>query len=72
MLPTVTAPVLLVYGDNDALFPPPAGSEQRAQFTGSSDVSLIQLPDTGHAVTLERSFPTLVADVAGWLSARRF
>ena len=72
MLPTVTKPVLLVYGDNDALFPPPAGSEQRAQFAGSSDVSLIELPDTGHAVTLERSASALVADVAGWLSARRF
>ena len=72
MLPTITKPVLLVYGENDALFPPPAGSQQRAQFTGSSDVSLIQLADTGHAVTLERSATTLVADTAGWLSARGF
>src|SRR4051794_22288801 len=30
MLPTVTVPVLLVYGANDALFPPPAGTQQRA------------------------------------------
>ncbi|MFL5909791.1 MAG: alpha/beta fold hydrolase [Gaiellaceae bacterium] len=72
MLPTIAKPVLLGFGENDALFPPPAGSEQRAQFAGSGDVSLIQLPDTGHAVTLERSAPALVADLAGWLSARGF
>src|SRR5437879_5732638 len=35
MVPTITLPVLLVYGANDALFPPPAGTEQEAQFLGS-------------------------------------
>jgi pimeloyl-ACP methyl ester carboxylesterase len=72
MLPTISVPVLLVYGANDALFPPPAGSQQQAQFAGSKDVSLVQIPDTGHAVTLERSAPTLVGDVSQWLAGRGF
>lgn len=72
MLPTVTAPALLVYGANDALFPPPAGQLQQLDFAGSHDVSLTQLADTGHAVTLERSSPQLVDDLSGWLAARGF
>ena len=72
MVPTITVPVLLVLGANDALFPPPAGTEQQAQFLGSSDVSLIQLPNTGHALTLERSAPTFTADISRWLAARGF
>jgi pimeloyl-ACP methyl ester carboxylesterase len=72
MLPTVTVPVLLLYGSNDALFPPPAGTLQQLHFVGGHDVSLIQLADTGHAVTLERSAPLLVADLSSWLAARGF
>jgi pimeloyl-ACP methyl ester carboxylesterase len=72
MLPTVAVPVLLLYGSNDALFPPPAGMLQQLHFVSSHDVSLIQLADTGHAVTLERSAPLLVADVSSWLAARGF
>jgi pimeloyl-ACP methyl ester carboxylesterase len=72
MLPTVTVPVLLLYGSNDALFPPPAGTLQQLHFVSSHDASLIQLADTGHAVTLERSAPLLVADLSSWLAARGF
>jgi pimeloyl-ACP methyl ester carboxylesterase len=72
LLSTIRVPVLLLYGANDALFPPPAGSLERLHLLGSSDVSLDQIPDTGHAVTLERSAPTLVADVSRWLAARGF
>jgi pimeloyl-ACP methyl ester carboxylesterase len=72
MVPTITVPVLLVLGANDALFPPPAGTEQEAQFLGSSDVSLTQLANTGHALTLERSAPTFTADISRWLGARGF
>jgi pimeloyl-ACP methyl ester carboxylesterase len=72
LLPTIHVPVLLVFGANDALFPPPAGILQRLHFLGSKDVTFHQIPDTGHAVTLERSEPTLRADVSGWLAARGF
>jgi pimeloyl-ACP methyl ester carboxylesterase len=70
LLPTIHVPVLLVYGANDALFPPPAGLLQRLHFLGTQDVTLTQIPDTGHAVTLERSHLTLVGDVSAWLGAR--
>jgi hypothetical protein len=51
---------------------PPVGTEQEAQFLGSNDVSLIQLPNPGHALTLERSAPKFTADVSRWLAARVF
>jgi pimeloyl-ACP methyl ester carboxylesterase len=72
LLPTIKVPVLLVFGANDALFPPPAGTLQRLHFLGSRDVTFDQIPNTGHAVTLERSEPTLLADVSAWLAARGF
>jgi pimeloyl-ACP methyl ester carboxylesterase len=72
LLATIRVPVLLLYGADDALFPPPAGTLQRLHFLGTNDVTLTQLPDTGHAVTLERSHLSLVADVSAWLSGRGF
>jgi pimeloyl-ACP methyl ester carboxylesterase len=66
-LKTVTVPVLLVSGANDAVFPPPAGERQKAMFSGSANVSLVTIPDTGHALALERSAPQFRAAVAGWL-----
>jgi pimeloyl-ACP methyl ester carboxylesterase len=66
-LKTVTVPVLLVFGANDALFPPPAGERQKAMFSGSANVSLVSVPDTGHALALERSAPQFRAEVARWL-----
>jgi pimeloyl-ACP methyl ester carboxylesterase len=72
LLATVRVPVLLLWGANDALFPPPAGTLQRLHFLGSRDVTQVQIPDTGHAVTLERSHLTLIADMSAWLGARGF
>ena len=66
-VPAISVPVLLAYGDSDALFPPPAGVQQRKLYTGTRDVTLITLVNTGHAVTLERSAPVLAADTASWL-----
>jgi pimeloyl-ACP methyl ester carboxylesterase len=71
-LPTIKVPVLLAYGDDDALFPPPAGSLQQPRFAGSRDVTATFLPDTGHAVTLERSAPELRKRVGSWLAAHGF
>ena len=50
----------------------PADVAQSALPLASSDVSLIQLPNTGHALTLERSAPTFTADISRWLAARGF
>jgi pimeloyl-ACP methyl ester carboxylesterase len=72
LLATIRVPTLLLYGADDALFPPPAGSLQRLRFTGSRDVTLTVLPHTGHAVTLGRTAPVFVADLSAWLAARGF
>jgi pimeloyl-ACP methyl ester carboxylesterase len=71
-VPTIKVPVLLVFGANDALFPPPAGSLQRLLFSGSSDVRSVLLNNTGHAVTVELSAPTLRDDTCAWLAAHGF
>lgn len=67
----VTAPVLLVYGEQDALWDhPAAGEQQRDRFTGAPSTDLVVVPGAGSAVALERSAPTLRSTVAGWLCAK--
>lgn len=68
-VPTISVPVFLAYGDSDALFPPPAGNQQRMMYRGTRDVTFLSLTNTGHAVTLERSAPILASNMAGWLQA---
>jgi pimeloyl-ACP methyl ester carboxylesterase len=68
-VPTITVPTLLVYGKQDALFPPPAGDLQKQLYLSSHDVTLVTLPGTAHAVTLERTAPVLQATMARWLHA---
>ena len=68
----ITVPVLLVFGEDDAIFPPPDGQRQAALFTGSKDVKLIEVPGSGHALQLGRTAPSVRADVARWLSDHRF
>jgi pimeloyl-ACP methyl ester carboxylesterase len=70
--PTIRVPVLLLLGANDALFPPPDGVLQRLHFIGSKSVTFIQVPDTGHAVTLGRTAPMVFSDISSWLTARGF
>jgi pimeloyl-ACP methyl ester carboxylesterase len=72
LLPLIHVPVLLLAGANDALFPPLAMKLQRLHFFGSHDVTSVQIPATGHAVTLGRTAPTLVDDMSAWLGARGF
>jgi pimeloyl-ACP methyl ester carboxylesterase len=68
-VPTIKVPVLLVFGANDALFPPPAGQVQRLLYLDDLVVSVVTLPSTGHAVTLGRSAPSFEATMTGWLHA---
>ncbi|HTF54753.1 MAG TPA: alpha/beta hydrolase [Pseudonocardia sp.] len=69
LLATVHVPVLLVYGQNDALFQDnPVGTPlQKAHYLGSNDVTDIFLPNTGHALTLERTAPQMRERVSDWL-----
>jgi pimeloyl-ACP methyl ester carboxylesterase len=70
----IAVPVLLVFGDKDATFSDPhsAAQQQQQAFTGSHDVTLKFVPNASHAVTLERSAPTMRAIVSDWLTQRGF
>ena len=67
----ITVPVAMFFGREDKLFPPPAGQNHRALFTGSSDVTLHEL-DGGHTLMLQRTAPELRKKLSDWLSARGF
>ncbi len=69
--PSVTTPVLILLGEHD-LFPPSAGQLLRAKFSGSDDVSLQVVADTGHSLWLERTAPAVRAVLHHWLSERGF
>ncbi|NHC44014.1 alpha/beta fold hydrolase [Motilibacter aurantiacus] len=66
-LSQVTAPVLVVSGGKDAIFPPPAGQAQAALFTGSAGVTQVEVPETGHNFTLERTHGQFETAVRSWL-----
>ena len=68
----ITVPVLLAFGNQDPQFPPPDGERQKALYSGSHDVTLVQLDDTGHAMQLGRTAPAARAAVSAWLHARGF
>ncbi|HYF26006.1 MAG TPA: alpha/beta hydrolase, partial [Baekduia sp.] len=70
---TISSPVLLVLGRQDAFFPPPAGALQSGfGFSGSEDVSYVELPGTGHGLTLGRTHDRFRAAMHAWLTARGF
>jgi pimeloyl-ACP methyl ester carboxylesterase len=66
----ITSPVLVISGADDALFPPPTNGLQAATgYLRSPDVSLVELPDTGHAVTLGRTHEAFRVAIDRWLRA---
>jgi pimeloyl-ACP methyl ester carboxylesterase len=69
---SIKGPVLIVDGADDALFPPPAGDNEKLLFTGNPDVTLVTLPGTGHAVTLGRTAPRFRSVVGDWLRGHGF
>jgi pimeloyl-ACP methyl ester carboxylesterase len=69
-VPSITVPVLLLIGDHDAVFPPL--ESQRRLFAGSRDVTAVTIPDTGHAVTVERSAGVTRDAVISWLCGHAF
>jgi pimeloyl-ACP methyl ester carboxylesterase len=66
---SITLPVLLVSGQNDAVFSPDGTQRQRDMYTGSRDVTLDLIPNTGHALPLEATAPTFRATINNWLTA---
>jgi pimeloyl-ACP methyl ester carboxylesterase len=71
-VPTITVPALLLIGENDAVFPPPALESQHRLFAGSHDVTAVTIPDTGHALTVERSTGVTQDAVISWLCGHAF
>jgi pimeloyl-ACP methyl ester carboxylesterase len=68
LLPTLTVPVLLVYGNQDALWSQPsAGQNNKNHFLSSRSVTAEFLDNTGSAVALERTAPQFRTIVSKWL-----
>lgn len=68
----IHVPVLVVFGAEDANFIAGAAQTQARNFSGSHDVTAVELPGTGHMVMLERSATQLIDRVSSWLNARGF
>ena len=66
----ITAPVLLVLGEKDALFPSSAGATELALFEGSTDKALYVAPDAGHVIALHPNAPQTNAVIGDWLGTR--
>jgi pimeloyl-ACP methyl ester carboxylesterase len=71
-VPRVHVPVLLMYGDQDALFPPPAASEQSSLYTGTRSLATVTVPDSGHNLPLERSHRAVASILVRWLTRQGF
>ena len=66
---TIRVPVLIISGANDAFFSPPTNTVQMLSFPLAPSLTLTQLPDTGHAVTLGRTHEAFRSAMADWLTA---
>jgi len=70
MTSTIAVPVLVITGLNDALFSPPTGQLQaQTAYPSSPEVSLVELPETGHAITLGRTHEAFRLKMHEWLVA---
>lgn len=74
-VPLITAPVLLLFAEQDDLFPPSVAGVSYAQaelalFTGSADRSLQVVPDDGHTFMLHPNAPATQQRVIDWLTPR--
>jgi pimeloyl-ACP methyl ester carboxylesterase len=67
-IPLIHAPVLLIYGNQDALFPPPAPSQQASLYTGTPSLTTVTVAASGHYVPLERTRSAASLSLVRWLS----
>jgi pimeloyl-ACP methyl ester carboxylesterase len=67
----ITTPVLLLFGSQDKVFPPPAGENHSLLFTGSRDVTYREF-EGGHTLMLQRTAPEVRRTLSDWLKARGF
>ncbi len=70
MTPAIVVPVLLISGENDALFGPEGSAiETQSSFPQASRLGAVVIKNTGHAVTLGRSHEEFRYLMAQWLAA---
>lgn len=70
---TIDTPVLLLIGAQDAFFGPPAGALQDAlAYLSSPDETFVELPGTGHGLTLGRTHGRFRDAMDRWLTSRGF
>lgn len=69
---SLTVPVLLAFGDRDAVFDSGAADTQARLFRSSRDVTLRRFPGAGHALMLERVAPQVRSATAEWLADHEF
>ncbi|WP_353650812.1 alpha/beta hydrolase [Nakamurella sp. A5-74] len=70
-LSKISVPTLVLIGGADAIYPVTA-DKQAGLLTGSTDVTAVTIPLTGHAVALHRTADLFSSDVAGWLAKHDF
>ncbi|WP_052848881.1 alpha/beta hydrolase [Streptomyces avicenniae] len=64
-IPEITVPVLFLYGAEDARVE--GGAEHEALFTGAESTELLEIPEAGHYMGLERQAPLVHDTLADWL-----
>jgi pimeloyl-ACP methyl ester carboxylesterase len=71
-LGSVHVPVLLVYSEEDEIFPYSGSASQKDEYSGSDDVTSISLPGTGHTPWMERRARPFWRRLSAWMNQRGF
>ncbi len=69
---SIDVPVLVVCGNEDAVFPPPACQVQSKLYIGTTDLTTSFIDGIGHAITLETRAPVFRGIISEWLTQRGF
>lgn len=72
LLSSVSKPMLLVCGERDAVYPPPACELQALRMASNPGFQYRQIPGAGHVLTLGSTAPEFRAVVSGWLASQGF
>lgn len=67
VMAAITAPVLLVLAEKDALFPASGADAEMLQFAGTADKALYVVPAAGHSFMLHPNAPQTNEAIADWL-----
>jgi pimeloyl-ACP methyl ester carboxylesterase len=64
----IDVPVLVMFGDADAVFPPPAADQQALRYTGSPEVTKVIIPGASHYPLVEANHLQVVDAADEWLT----